>query len=150
MRSLMRKETTAQAANRPLPELYNLVILIACGTLGQGYSQDNAAIPFGIRNAAPGPLSVNKALVGFMDCLAGKENAEALPQWTAQLLDRMKQGWTIGQAVHEINLLPSSGGVIVTGTGGGRVWAGRVGDPNMKLMGVYGGTGGVNQWYLVY
>lgn len=138
---------------------YNLVVMMACATTFQDNGRTPAAA-FGIANIVLGPDgsitsgSKNRAYVGWRSTLwpdgaappLNPGNIGNLAVWTEKLFERLAAGDTIAEAfkwLERNKIVPVIGSSKSLNT----VPPQRVGDPNMKLMGVYRGTG--LQWVLV-
>ncbi len=138
---------------------YNLVVLMACDTTGRDSGRTPAAA-FEIANVVLGPGgsitsgSKNRAYVGWSFSLFAHGPPPALNPgditdlaiWAEKFFSDLTAGKTVGKVIGDLisaGVIPRAGQYESISRAYPRI----VGDGNMKLMGVYGGTG--TQWILI-
>lgn len=138
---------------------YNLVVMMACDTTGQDNGKTPAA-SFEIANVELGPGgtitlgSKNRAYIGWNFSLwadgpppvLNPGDVTDLAIWTEKFFSGLAEGKTVGEVLEWLKkkkIVPRTG----ESSSWNSVYARLVGDGNMKLMGVYGGTG--TQWILI-
>lgn len=122
--------------NRPLPQLYNLVVLIACSTMPSNGSKA-AGEAFGVYEPSSPQFVPDRAFVGFGGEIGAnngpaKDNEVLIPKWVEAFMLALKNGRTVNSAVSIAN-----DSAKIVNVNGVRISPLIQGDKDTKLFGVY-------------